>query len=410
MNLINNFDLDKTISKNEILKYKNMIEVIPNIGNIILNIGSTLGDGYKKHGDNIWISNLADVDDTASITGPCIIDDYACIRHSAYIRGNALIGKACVVGNSVEVKNSILFDNVQVPHFNYIGDSILGYKSHFGAGAITSNIKNDKSNIVIGDIALRKMGAIVGDYVEIGCNCVLCPGTIISRNTNIYPLTLVRGMIDKDLIVKSMDNILNKKQIFLDFDSTIYNTDKMFNDILDRCEEYGISREKIFEVKQLFLNDGKLFNINEILDYISNEISFDSNLYAEINGILENGKIYIYDDVYEFISKLRDKKYQVNILTYGNKEFQWLKVKNSGIESYVSQVLITDKSKSNLDYISYKNGIFIDDSPDEIVGFLSRNPIKVIRIKRKNASRFSIALDNKDIVECEGLLDIIDLF
>lgn len=405
-----NFDLDKTISKSEILKYKNMIEVIPNIGNIILNIGNKLGDGYKKIGDNIWISNLADVDDTASITGPCIIDDYACIRHSAYIRGNVLVGKSCVVGNSVEVKNSILFDNVQVPHFNYIGDSILGYKSHFGAGAITSNIKNDKSDVVIDGMFLRKMGAIVGDYVEIGCNSVLCPGTIIGRNTNIYPLTLVRGTIDKDLIVKSMDNILNKKQIFLDFDSTIYNTDKMFADILDKCEEYGVKREKIFEVKQLFLDDGKLFNINEILDYISNEISFDSNLYDEINSILKNGKSYIYDDTYEFISKLKNKKYQVNILTYGNKEFQWLKIKYSGIESYVNQVLVTDKYKSSLDYISYENSVFIDDNPDEIVGFLSRNPIKVIRIKRKDAGRSNIVLENKDIVECESLLDIIDLF
>ena len=159
-------------------------------------------------GDNVWIAKSAQVADSASITGPCIVDANAQIRHCAFIRGSAIVGKGAVVGNSTELKNVILFNKVQVPHYNYVGDSVLGYKAHLGAGAITSNIKNDKKNVVIkfplGEIetGLRKLGAVVGDGVQIGCNTVLNPGTVIGKNTRIYPLNSVRGWVDENSIYK----------------------------------------------------------------------------------------------------------------------------------------------------------------------------------------------------------------
>lgn len=408
MNLISNFNLSKTIAKNEILKYENILEVIPNIKNIILSIGKTLGDNYEKKGEDIWISKLANVSETAYINGPCIIDDYVEIRHCAYIRGGVLIGKNSVVGNSVELKNCILFDNVQVPHFNYIGDSILGYKAHFGAGAITSNVKSDKSNIVVDGVSLKKIGAIVGDKVGIGCNSVICPGTIIGRNTTIYPLISARGVIEKDSIVKNNCEIIKKKQVYLDFDSTVYNTDKLFIDILNKCEEYGIKKEQILNIKQKFREQNKLFNIFEILNYINNNI--DKKLYEEIENILKNGEQYIYGDVYQFILKLKEKKYEVNILTYGEKIWQDLKIDGCKIRNYVDEVFISEKEKNNLDYISYNSSVFIDDNPKELLSFLSKNPLKVIRIRRKDAGNSKEVLENKDIIECESLIEIIDLF
>lgn len=184
-------------------------EVLPRIEAFIMQLGPMLpAEDFDKIGDNVWIAKSAKVADTASITGPCIVDENAQIRHCAFIRGNAIIGKGAVVGNSCEIKNSLLFDGVEVPHYNYVGDSVLGYKAHLGAGAITSNIKNDKKNVVIkfplGEIetGLRKLGAVVGDNVQVGCNTVLNPGTVIGRNTRIYPLNSVRGWLDENSIYK----------------------------------------------------------------------------------------------------------------------------------------------------------------------------------------------------------------
>ena len=165
---------------------------------------------------NVWIGNNVDIAPSATITGPCIIDDNTQIRHCAYIRGNVIIGKNCVIGNSTELKSSIIFDNADIPHFNYVGNSILGYKSHLGAGVIISNLKSDKSDIKITindktyNTKQRKFGAIVGDYVEVGCNSVLTPGTIIGSNTTIYPLTMIRGEIKSNKIVKDNKNIIDK--------------------------------------------------------------------------------------------------------------------------------------------------------------------------------------------------------
>ena len=172
---------------------------------------------YEQRGENIWIARDAKIFDSAYIAGPCIIDHGAELRQCAFVRGNAIVGKNAVVGNSCELKNVVLFDNVQTPHFNYVGDSILGYKSHMGAGSITSNVKSDKTLVVIKNGAehietgRKKVGAILGDYVEVGCNSVLNPGTVIGRHSNIYPVSCVRGVIPADSILKSSGEVVHKK-------------------------------------------------------------------------------------------------------------------------------------------------------------------------------------------------------
>lgn len=192
-------------------------ELLPKIGAYIIELGNSLSDDlFEKRGENIWIAKSAKVAPTACINGPCIIDEEAEIRHCAFIRGNAIVGKGAVVGNSTELKNVILFNKVQVPHYNYVGDSILGFKSHMGAGSITSNVKSDKTLVVVksayGSIetGLKKMGAMIGDNVEVGCNSVLNPGTVIGRNTNIYPTSMVRGFIESNSIYKKQGEIAAK--------------------------------------------------------------------------------------------------------------------------------------------------------------------------------------------------------
>lgn len=193
-------------------------ELLPRIGAYIAELGSSLSeDKFEKRGDNIWIAKSAKVAPTACINGPCIIDEEAEIRHCAFIRGNAIVGKGAVVGNSTELKNVILFNKVQVPHYNYVGDSILGFKSHMGAGSITSNVKSDKTLVVVKspygnlETGLKKMGAMLGDNVEVGCNSVLNPGTVIGRNSNVYPTSMVRGYVEADSIYKKQGEIAEKK-------------------------------------------------------------------------------------------------------------------------------------------------------------------------------------------------------
>ena len=201
-------------------------EALPQIGAFILELGSRIDSDpersaeYQKRGDNIWIHKTAKVTDSASITGPCIIGAETEVRQCAFIRGNALVGRGCVIGNSTELKNVIIFDVVQVPHYNYVGDSILGYHSHMGAGSITSNVKSDKTLVVVKgygeyddihiETGLKKFGAMLGDYVEVGCNSVMNPGTVIGRNTNIYPLSPVRGYVPSDSIFKTGGVIAEK--------------------------------------------------------------------------------------------------------------------------------------------------------------------------------------------------------
>lgn len=214
----NLFDLKETIAQNLLEKYEYPWEVLPNIENFIIELGNTLSkDEYIQKENNVWIHKTAKVYDSAYIGENCIICKDAEVRHCAFIRKNAIIGEGAVVGNSTELKNVILFNKVQVPHYNYVGDSILGYKSHMGAGSITSNVKSDKKLIVVKngeqkiETGLKKMGAMLGDNVEIGCGSVLNPGTIIGRNTNIYPLSSVRGIIKANSIYKKSDNIVEKK-------------------------------------------------------------------------------------------------------------------------------------------------------------------------------------------------------
>ena len=217
MEIENLYNLNETIAKELLLRKKYPWELLPEINEFILELGPNLDkEVFNKIGENIWIAKSAKVSPTASITGPVIIDENAEIRHCAFIRGKAIIGKNAVVGNSTELKNVILFNNVQVPHYNYVGDSILGYKAHMGAGSITSNVKSDKTNVQIKgnetiDTNLRKVGAFLGDGVEVGCNSVLNPGTVIGRNSNIYPLSCVRGVIPENSIYKSKNEIVIKK-------------------------------------------------------------------------------------------------------------------------------------------------------------------------------------------------------
>ncbi len=211
-------DLSKTIAAGLFDGREYPWEVLCDIKDFIRRIGPSLDPAlYEKTGEDVWISKTAKVFPSAYIAGPCIIDHEAEIRHCAFIRGSAIVGKNAVVGNSTELKNVVLFDNVQVPHYNYVGDSVLGYKAHMGAGAITSNVKADRKPTVLSlgeegaiETGLKKFGAILGDYAEIGCNAVLNPATVIGRNTNVYPLSFVRGYVPADSIFKRAGSIVAK--------------------------------------------------------------------------------------------------------------------------------------------------------------------------------------------------------
>lgn len=212
------FDLQHTIAADLFSGVEYPWQVLPNISEFIVKLGAALPQSeFDNPKENVWISKTAKVMPSAYIEGPCIIDSGAEIRHCAFIRGNAIVGKDSVVGNSTELKNVVLFDNVQVPHYNYVGDSVLGYRSHLGAGSITSNVKSDKSKVAVFvdgkkiETGLKKFGAMVGDYVEVGCGAVLCPGTVIGRNSNIYPLSMVRGTVPPASIYKKQGEVVEKR-------------------------------------------------------------------------------------------------------------------------------------------------------------------------------------------------------
>lgn len=214
----NLYNTEQTIAKKYIEQKQYPWEILQEINKIIIKIGENLDQTkYEKKEENIWIAKSAKIEQYVTIKGPVIIDENAEIRHCAYIRGNVIIGQNAVVGNSTEIKNSILFNDVQIPHFNYVGDSILGYKSHMGAGSITSNLKSDQTKVSIKlqngekiETNLRKLGSLIGDYAQIGCNTVLNPGTIIGKNTNIYSNCSVRGVVPNNCIYKDKNNIIEK--------------------------------------------------------------------------------------------------------------------------------------------------------------------------------------------------------
>ena len=213
-----NYSLDQTIAKDIFNGVTYPWEVLPKISSFILELGATLSeDEYEKRGENVWVAKSAKVAPTAFINGPAIIGKDAEVRHCAFIRGNAIVGEGAVVGNSTELKNVILFNKVQVPHYNYVGDSILGFKAHMGAGSITSNVKSDKKLVVVhtgeGNIetGLKKFGAMLGDCVEVGCNSVLNPGTVLGPNVNVYPTSSVRGYVPAAHIFKAQDRIVKKE-------------------------------------------------------------------------------------------------------------------------------------------------------------------------------------------------------
>ena len=210
------YDMSHTLAGSYLEKFEYPWQALSGIKALILELGPSLGSDYTEVAPHVWVHQTATVAPTAFLGSPCIIGAGTEVRHCAFVRGSALVGENCVVGNSVELKNVILFDNVQVPHYNYVGDSILGYMSHMGAGSLTSNVKSDKTLVVVknGDerfeTKLKKFGAMVGDYVEVGCNSVLNPGTVVGRNSNIYPLSCVRGVVPADSIYKSGGQIVKK--------------------------------------------------------------------------------------------------------------------------------------------------------------------------------------------------------
>ena len=219
--ICNLYNLDETIAQEYLTQFTFPWEALTGISDYIKELGPTLDkDIFEEREENVWVAKSAKVAPTACLNGPLIVDEGAEIRHCAFIRGSTIVGKNSVVGNSTELKNVILFNHVQVPHYNYVGDSILGYKAHMGAGSITSNVKSDKTLVVVKDCydtkeeiatGLKKFGAMLGDYVEVGCNSVLNPGTIIGRNSHIYPLSMVRGVVPADSIYKDRDNVVIKQ-------------------------------------------------------------------------------------------------------------------------------------------------------------------------------------------------------
>lgn len=214
----NLYNLEETIAKELLEQVEYPWEVLPKISEFIIKLGKTLDkEIYEEKGENIWIAKTANVYPSAYIKGPAIIGENAEIRHCAFIRGNAIVGNGTVVGNSTELKNVILFNKVQVPHYNYVGDSILGYKAHMGAGSITSNVRSDKKLVIVKDekekieTGLKKVGAMIGDEVEVGCGSVLNPGSVIGKNTNIYPLSSVRNVVPPNSIYKNQNEIIDKQ-------------------------------------------------------------------------------------------------------------------------------------------------------------------------------------------------------
>ena len=211
------YNLEHTMAKSYLEQYEYPWQALEGIHNLIMELGATLKEDYQEVSPGVWVHETATVAPTAFLGAPCIIGANTEVRHCAYVRENALVGENCVVGNSVELKNVILFDNVQVPHFNYVGDSILGYKAHMGAGSVTSNVKSDQTLVTVRngeeriETGLLKFGAALGDFVEVGCNSVLNPGTVVGRNSNIYPTSCVRGVIPANSIYKKNDTIVAKR-------------------------------------------------------------------------------------------------------------------------------------------------------------------------------------------------------
>ena len=210
-------DLSHTLAAPLLQKFAFPWEALPEISAFILSLAASLGPDYEQIAPSVWVHKTATVAPTAFLGGPCIIGPETEVRHCAFIRGSALVGAGCVVGNSVEIKNSILFDKVQTPHYNYVGDSVLGYRSHMGAGSITSNVKSDKTLVVVKSeppiaTGLKKFGAILGDCVEVGCNSVLNPGCVLGRRVSVYPVNCVRGVVPADSIVKTGGVIVRRQE------------------------------------------------------------------------------------------------------------------------------------------------------------------------------------------------------
>ena len=392
-------DCDKSIIKDYIINYKYPWEFLDDLNETIIKIGKKLNkQKFSEVYKNVWINNKAIVDSTAKIIGPCIIDKGTIIKVNAYIRENVFIGEICVVGNSSEVKNSVLFNEVKIPHFNYIGDSILGYKAHLGAGAITSNVKSDGSfvkTIINGSVyntKRKKYGAIIGDNVEIGCNAVVAPGTFIKSNSIVYPLVMVRGEIEKNKIVKDMNKIVSRNliKLYIDFDSTLFNTEKFYMDFLNICEKNGIKKQNIELHKKEMLNNRDVFDLEEFMLVLLEKNIISNSIVNQVNNLYLND--YVYEDVVPVLEDLTGK-YELILLTYGNHNYQMHKIQSSGLKKYFNKIIVTNNKKNELENVDYENGIFIDNNPIEVEKFYKRNVKKVIRIRRENDKKSKIDTD-----------------
>ena len=404
----NNLNLEKTITKDYIKEYSypNIIEKIPYI---IKNLSKQLGKDYKEIKPSIFVHKSVLIDANSKIIGPCIIGKNTEIRFGAYIRENVIIGSNCIIGNSTEIKNSILFDSVIVPHYNHIGNSLLGYKVHLGAGSIISNIKSDQSvvkltiNKEIYYPISKKIGSLIGDYVEIGCNSVLLPGSVIGKNTTVYPLVLVKGEIESNKIVKSTKEIIDKiikKEIYFDFDETLFNTDKFYHEFLTICKNYNINEKSINLIKQkLFKN--KLFNLEILVEYLIKRYNLSLEFKKEIKQLYSEK--FVFKEVENCLEKLK-KEYNLILLTNGDKEYQSAKIEGSKLSKYFFKIIITnDKTKLNIDYLK---GLFIDNNPKEIKK-LANMGAKVIRIRRKE-DKYSLYDSDINCLEYSNLSDLIE--
>ena len=381
-----NLDLNKTIYKDYIIKYE-----YPYCLNYIKEFINNFNDSnYIEFKEHCFIhkdslDDLNKILDKITIVGPVIIGKNVEFRPGLFIRENVIIGNNVVLGNSTEIKNSILFDKVNVPHYNYVGDSILGYKSHLGAGTILSNFKSDGSLISIEyknikeKTMLRKIGSLLGDNVEIGCNSVLLPGTIIGKNTTVYPLSKVRGYIKENMIYKDENDIVNKKIkpiMYIDFDGTLYDTDRMYSDFKEEYYKNGVTKEEMEEVSSYLKSKGPYSAM-----MVADELEKRYHLNVDYNHVFNDS--YNYDDL-DFLNEL-GKVFDLRILSYGVKDYQELKIKNSGVYKYFNEIIITDKKKDELD-INY-DAYFIDNNPKDLERIHNKSD-KIIRIKRGDKYSF----------------------
>lgn len=376
MYTINNlFNLNHTLAKDYLSQFKYPFEALKGIKGLIIKLGNNLDkEEYQEISEQVWVHKTAKVFPTAYLGAPCIIGPESEVRHCAFIRGSALIGSNCVVGNSVELKNVILFDNVQVPHYNYVGDSILGYKSHMGAGSITSNVKSDKTLVVLKDqhekleTGIKKVGAMLGDCVEVGCNSVLNPGTVIGKNATIYPLSRVRGAVPSNSIYKDAEDIVKKriKGVVFDLDGTLLNTiTDLNNSINDTYKFYNYPKNNSEAQTMLMVGHGMKNLISQCFEG-EDETFINEALKTFLNYY--DSQYYVNTKPYQGISELVEELLKRNIKVGVNSN------KNDG---YTKHLIELNFPGINQDYvIGIKEGDKVKPDPTNVYRVLEKMKLK----------------------------------